>query len=155
MGIVLKQKTVFLIFALAMSGFLLGGCLGGKKEESKKPAQIEEQSLEKGEALAENALEVKLNRLNEKNLQLSIKSIPDWVVSLDYEIAYDAEEGPRGVIGTGVKMISQAVERKVFLGTCSSGGKCVSDKNARNFNIVINLKDENGKVRTWNKLINL
>ncbi|KKQ02185.1 MAG: hypothetical protein US11_C0001G0144 [Candidatus Roizmanbacteria bacterium GW2011_GWA2_36_23] len=60
-----------------------------------------------------------------KEAILTISNIPDSTVSIDYELSYQTkQQGLQGVIGTITLDNEKEYEKKLTLGTCSSGS-CV------------------------------
>ncbi len=60
-----------------------------------------------------------------KEVVLDIKGIPSGTQSIDYELSYQTkQQGLQGVIGTITLNTKSRYEKKITLGTCSSG-KCV------------------------------
>lgn len=56
---------------------------------------------------------------------LTIKNIPSGTQSIDYELSYQTkQQGLQGVIGTLTLQNESGYEKRITLGTCSSG-KCV------------------------------
>lgn len=58
-------------------------------------------------------------RLDKKAVFLKISSFPQGVKTIEYEITYDAREGPRGVLGTIDYKGEGKIKREILLGTCS------------------------------------
>ncbi len=57
-----------------------------------------------------------------KEVNLAVSSIPGNTESVDYELSYQtASQGLQGVIGTVVTTGKSELEKKLTLGTCSSG----------------------------------
>lgn len=66
-----------------------------------------------------------------QEVNLTVNDVPSGTESIEYELSYDAdvdgEHVPKGVIGTIEFDGKEPVERKITLGTCSSG-TCKYDK---------------------------
>lgn len=63
--------------------------------------------------------------LGGKEVLLAIKSIPTGTQTIDYELSYQTrQQGLQGVIGTITLDNDSSYEKRITLGTCSSG-KCV------------------------------
>lgn len=77
----------------------------------------------------------------------------------DYEMNYDAivngETVPRGAIGSGdITPGDKSVERKITIGTCSSG-TCKYDKGVTKISFIVRLTLTNGKTGVVQKDLNL
>lgn len=60
-----------------------------------------------------------------KEVTLKIEGIPNDTTTIDYELSYSTkQQGFQGVIGTISNVKEKIFEKKITLGTCSSG-KCV------------------------------
>lgn len=87
---------------------------------------------------------------NGKSLDFVVKNISQFV-KLNYEIQYDSDSGPQGVIGE-VDLNGENEYKRVgiTLGTCSTGGTCVYHQNVKNLIIKVILVDKDGKEITVN-----
>lgn len=79
--------------------------------------------------------------------------------SFEYEMNYDAiidgESIPRGAIGSGdINPGDTSVERKITIGTCSSG-TCKYDKGVTKISFIIRLNLKDGKTAVVKKDLNL
>ena len=60
-----------------------------------------------------------------REVNLEVKNLPNGTESVDYELSYQtASQGLQGVIGTVITNSKSSFEKKLTLGTCSSGA-CV------------------------------
>lgn len=104
----------------------------------------------------ENSVDVSLNFVdNNRALVLSIKSIPDATVSIDYEVSYTTGEGiPKGNIGTiRLKSGQREIERKgeeLTLGTCSRG-RCVYYQGVESVNLSLKFNSSDGSSAIFQK----
>lgn len=65
---------------------------------------------------------------NNKEVVLTVNKIPPGTTNIEYELSYFTNDDlPKGVIGTIPIENENMIERKITLGTCSSG-KCVYDQ---------------------------
>ncbi|KKR50519.1 MAG: hypothetical protein UU81_C0002G0033 [Microgenomates group bacterium GW2011_GWC1_41_8] len=75
---------------------------------------------------------------NGKNVDITITGLDGRFESMEYELSYDTDKGPKGVIGKmPLKAGQDSVEREERLGTCSTGGKCTDHTGVENFKLVV------------------
>lgn len=73
----------------------------------------------------DSSVKVDLTSVNGKEVSLSITGIPSGTNSIDYELSYQtAQQGLQGVLGTIQIDNESEYDKKLTLGTCSSGA-CV------------------------------
>ncbi len=94
-----------------------------------KPSQKETQTLQPTETVIptlDSSVKVDLtSSLGGKEVVLEIKDIPATTQTIDYELSYQTkQQGLQGVIGTITLDKESKYEKRITLGTCSSG-KCV------------------------------
>ncbi|MDP3998003.1 MAG: hypothetical protein Q8P89_00095 [bacterium] len=119
------MKKAALIVAPILIILVLGGSLIAKK--SFQPPQVPVitptptvesvpvQTLEES-----NPYGVDLTpRSDKKAVSLGITSFPVGLKIIEYELTYEAKEGPRGVLGTINYKNEDKIERQILLGTCS------------------------------------
>ena len=58
-------------------------------------------------------------RFDKKAVFLKITSFPEGLKTIEYELTYEAKEGPRGVLGTIDYKSETNIQREILLGTCS------------------------------------
>lgn len=58
-------------------------------------------------------------RFDKKAVFLKISSFPLGLKTIEYELTYEAKEGPRGVLGTINYKGEDNIQREALLGTCS------------------------------------
>lgn len=58
-------------------------------------------------------------RFDKKAVFLKIASFPAQLSTIEYELNYEAKEGPRGVLGTINYKNENSIQREILLGTCS------------------------------------
>ena len=58
-------------------------------------------------------------RFDKKAVFLKISSFPQGLKTIEYELTYEAKEGPRGVFGTVNYKGEDKIQREILLGTCS------------------------------------
>lgn len=59
------------------------------------------------------------SRSDKKGVTLKISSFPPGLKTIEYELNYEAKEGPRGVLGTINYKGEDKIQREILLGTCS------------------------------------
>lgn len=138
----LKEKKILIILVL-VSGLILfwvGIKIKGrgketiKKEEKKQKILLQEETIP---TISPDVL-ISLTSIDKKEVILTIENIPSGTQIIDYELSYlTGDNLPKGVIGS-IEITNQSkVQRKITLGTCSSGS-CVYDQGVEK--IEVNLK---------------
>jgi hypothetical protein len=80
-----------------------------------------------------------------KEVILTIKSIPLGTNSIDYELSYQtAQQGLQGVIGTITPAGESNYEKKLTLGTCSSG-TCVYHQVVGKIKLTLKFNSDSGE----------
>ncbi|MBI3366047.1 hypothetical protein HY041_00260 [Candidatus Roizmanbacteria bacterium] len=119
-----KPQLVFIGVLIAvfllMGGLMLRGT-GVSKKESQSP-----QPTETVIPTVDSSVKIDLtSSLGGKEVVLEIKNIPSSTQTIDYELSYQTkQQGLQGVIGTITLNSESGYEKRITLGTCSSG-KCV------------------------------
>ncbi|OGK62224.1 hypothetical protein A2334_05210 [Candidatus Roizmanbacteria bacterium RIFOXYB2_FULL_38_10] len=123
-----KKKTVIIVgvvvFIIIVLSFIL--LSKNKKEEVKEKTGgvlIQEENIL---PTVDSSVKVEFTSSSEgKEAILRLSGIPSGTESIDYELSYqEAQKGLQGVIGTIMPDNQTAYEKKITLGTCSSG-RCV------------------------------
>lgn len=84
---------------------------------------------------------------NGKYVDISVTGLDGKFEMLEYELSYDTDKGPKGVIGKITLTAGQdEAEREERLGTCSTGGKCTDHTGVENFKLVIKFHTEDGEI---------
>ena len=126
--------------------------LAGKKESELAPTPTPKQV----ELLPEEILVASFKPLTGKNYLFTIEKIPEGVVSLAYEIAYDtANKGTQGIISSPIEIKpgQTSYQNKEFVfGTCSKN-KCVYDTGITNLEVTVRLSYQDGKEKIWKKAL--
>lgn len=94
----------------------------------------------------EEGIEVDLTpRYDKKAVILKISKIPTDVVSVDYELSYEAKGGlPRGVLGkVDIKAGQESILREILLGTCSRN-VCVYDEGVKKVSLTLKFNKAGG-----------
>ncbi|HLC94188.1 MAG TPA: hypothetical protein VJH96_01315 [Patescibacteria group bacterium] len=80
---------------------------------------------------------------SKKEVMLTVGKIPAGTASIEYELSYIAKGGlPKGVIGT-IDITGTEIERKITLGTCSSGS-CVYDQGVEQVKVLLKFNGDYG-----------
>lgn len=75
---------------------------------------------------------------------------------LFYELTYDADGLPQGIIGeTVLDKQDSFSQNNIILGTCSADQVCVYQKDIHNLNLKVTLKDKNGQTLFLSKLVRI
>lgn len=80
-------------------------------------------------------------RFDKKAVFLKISSFPPGLKTIEYELTYEAKEGPRGVLGTVNYKGEAKIEREILLGTCSKN-VCRYDEGVREVTLTAVFKGE-------------
>lgn len=110
-----------LIILLGVGGYIINR---NRSQEKPKTQTTQESEEEKPLPTVDPSVKVSLKPLTSKSiLMISVESVPDGTESIDYELSYNTvKQGFQGVIGTiEVEKGSDSAEKRVELGTCSSG----------------------------------
>jgi hypothetical protein len=79
-----------------------------------------------------------------KEITLTIDNLPKGTTSVEYELSYNAKGNvPKGVIGTIDTTAGENIERKITLGTCSSG-KCIYDEGVTDIKVSLKFNGDYG-----------
>lgn len=91
---------------------------------------------------------------NGREVVLTIDNVPSKTTSIDYELSYQTEkQGLQGVIGTIKAEESKSYEKKLTLGTCSSG-TCVYHQVVGPIKLNLRFTGEYGE-QVWEKEVTL
>jgi hypothetical protein len=138
----IKNKKMLVILVI-VSMLIIGGVIL-KVKRSRQTTQEEsvkkEEVLPKSEVVptVDSSVSVNLTSKDKKEAILTIENIPNSTLNIEYELSYLASGNlPKGVVGTIEVGSKESVERKITLGTCSSGS-CVYDQGVTS--IKVNLK---------------
>lgn len=116
--------VIVAVIVLAVGGYLMFGI----KKQLPPPKTNASQPLDEGEVLptVDPSVKVALSSTNaKKEVMLKIDNIPGGTDSIEYELSYQEKtKGLQGAIGTITPSGEKTYEKKITLGTCSSG-KCV------------------------------
>ncbi|MBI4137505.1 hypothetical protein HY469_05590 [Candidatus Roizmanbacteria bacterium] len=88
---------------------------------------------------------------NGKYVDITISGLDGRFESVEYELSYDTDKGPKGVIGEIQSAGEDEVEREERLGTCSTGGKCTDHTGVENFKLFLKFHTEDGETFIFEK----
>jgi hypothetical protein len=143
----LKNKNI--IIALIITLLLFGGVLIRIKTSQQKKVKEEtkkQEVLPEAEIIPtiDSSVAVNLTSKDKKEAILTIKNLPKGTLTIEYELSYLASGNlPKGVVGTIAVEGKDMVERKITLGTCSSG-TCVYDTGIKSIKVNLRFEGEYG-----------
>lgn len=155
-----KKRVILLGIIIIIGLIILFIKFSNPKPEQQNP---QDEILPKSEIIptVDASVVVNLTSKNKREVVLKINKIPSGTTSIEYELSYLAKSPqsgpqsdsalrgmpnaagdlPKGVIGTIEVENENTIERKITLGTCSSG-KCVYDQGVEK--IKVSLKFSGG-----------
>jgi len=118
----MKKNVIVIVVGI----LVLVGIAGGLYLSQKKPqvAEAPKQKIEVGAIPTVDASTLVTLTSDTASKQVILKStnIPNGTTSVDYELSYDTKsQGKQGALGTITDIAGGSFERKILLGTCSSG----------------------------------
>lgn len=120
----LKNKKAVIASVVVVILVVVGIVLFTVSQNAAKKQQADE-VLNNEEAIptVDSSVQVSLKALSgKKDVELTVKGIPNGTESVQYELSYDAQgQGPQGAIGTAELHGERTLSKKITLGTCSSG----------------------------------
>lgn len=132
---------VVFFLVLVVGGFLI--MFNTKKETV---TQDKKEVLTQSEVIptVDSSVKVELTSENNKEVTLDINSIPEGTLDIEYELSYiTGKNVPKGVLGTIDVSGKSSVERKITLGTCSSG-TCVYDEGVTSIKVSLKFNNDSG-----------
>lgn len=117
-----KQKKYLIISTIVLILLIAGYLLFGKSKTSKQNV-VETESTEEILPTVDSSVKVSLTGLNNnREVLLEIANIPSGTESVDYELSYQtASKELKGIIGSVAIEKKSRIEKRLTLGTCSSG----------------------------------
>ncbi len=117
-----NKKILLLVLLVFFLIIFLFFALTGKKSKTKKPTTTP-LSDELVIPTVDSSVRVELNKLSSgQEVLLKIENAPKNTQLIEYELSYDTiSQGYQGVIGSFDGRPEQVYEKKIYLGTCSSG----------------------------------
>lgn len=92
----------------------------------------------------DESVNVNLTSQDKKEVILIIENLPKNTTTIEYELSYFTKGNlPKGVIGTIETQDKDSIERRITLGTCSSG-TCVYDEGVNNIKVSLKFEGEYG-----------
>ena len=138
MAVMLKNKKFVIPLAIVISiGLVVFFINFNKPKHKPKQENPQDEILPKSEIIptVDANVVVDLTSKNNKEVLLNINQISSGTKSIEYELSYLAKgDLPKGVIGTIQIKNENTIERKITLGTCSSG-KCVYDQGVKKIKV--------------------
>lgn len=140
-----NQKWIFILvfFTFILMIIVVSRILktGKKEKEIKKETILSTSDII---PTIDQTVKVDLFSKDKKEVILSIKNIPPKTKSIEYELSYLASGNlPKGVIGTINLNGEDKIERKITLGTCSSG-VCVYDEGVEKIHLTLRFEGDFG-----------
>lgn len=146
----MKKPALILapILALVLAGslFLLKGRFWRQPEPVPIPTPTPGSHFSLPEEKEQGA-EVSLTpRYDKKAVVLKISKVRSDVISIEYELSYEAKGGlPRGVLGkVDVKSGQETILREILLGTCSKN-VCVYDEGVKKVSLTLRFNKSSGE----------
>lgn len=140
-----KNKKVMISFGITIIIIIILFILSFNKPKSQQE-ESQEDVLPKSEIIptVDASVIVDLTSKNNKEVFLSVKNIPAGTADIEYELSYLARgDIPKGVIGTIALEDEKTIERKITLGTCSSG-RCVYDQDVKKVKVSLKFNGDYG-----------
>lgn len=119
----MDKKTLLIAAAVIIVLVVAGFVLMGRKDASKK-VNSDNTPTEGVMPTIDSSVKVNLEATgpDKKEVVLTASNLPQGTTSVDYELSYQtAQQGLQGVIGTVDTTGKDSLEKKLTLGTCSSG----------------------------------
>lgn len=145
----MKKYLLILIGVAIGLGIVLGGFwfflsltrVPAQKEESKEKEVLRELKVDERPYINLTP------RKDGHELTLAIAKIPSGVNTIEYELGYKNKDNVQQGATGQINITSPSVERKILLGTCSSG-RCRYDEGVEQGTLSLRLRDEDGKLVT-------
>ena len=116
-----KRKKMILIGVTVLVLLAVGFLLINRKSSNKEGSDLE--PTEEILPTVDSSVKVTLEGVSgNREVLLAVEGVPSGTESVDYELSYQtASQGLQGVIGTIMTQGKSSFEKKLTLGTCSSG----------------------------------
>lgn len=143
----LNRKTTMILGGIFLVLFIFSGywlLIGRKTTNNNKNEQMV--PSETVIPTVDSSVKVELTSPTKgKEVSLKIDSIPSGTTSIDYELSYQtAQQGLQGVIGTIPIEGQSEYEKKLTLGTCSSG-TCVYHQVVGKIKLTLKFNSDKGE----------
>jgi len=140
-----EQKKYLLIGGIVLVLLVIGYLLFGRGKAASQPV-TDIEPTEEILPTVDSSVKVILTGTNSNHeVNLEVKNIPSKTESVDYELSYQtASQGLQGVIGTVMTEGKSSIEKKLTLGTCSSG-TCVYHQVVGKIKLIIKFLGEYGE----------
>ncbi len=141
----LDQKTTIILGGVFLVLFIVSGywlLIGKKASVNNKNEQIV--SSDGAIPTIDSSVKISLTALTgKKEVLLSIKNIPENTTGLEYILSYETAEGGLQGVNSTAEIIGSNFEKKITLGTCSSG-TCVYHNIKDKIKVELIFKGNNG-----------
>lgn len=144
---IIKNKKIFIVGSIVVVIIIVGIVVILSLGKRKPPLEkTKEEVLPATQLLltVDASVEVTISSANKKEVLLTVDHIPQNTTSIDYDLSYLTQDDiPRGVIGTIPISGKDQLERKITLGTCSSG-RCVYDQGVAKIKVSLTFNGDYG-----------
>ena len=124
-----NKRNIMIAVGIVVLLVLVGGFLLISGSKSKQKTSNSVTPTDTAISSVDSSVKVNVEGTNQnREANLSVSAIPAGTTTIDYELSYNTEsQGLQGVIGTITLTGENTAEKKLTLGTCSSG-TCVYHK---------------------------
>ena len=142
----LNKKIVMIVGGVLLVLFVLAGWMLMNKKTAVSNNNNQPASQEEVIPTIDSSVKVDLTSLTGgHDVSLSVANIPSGTTSIDYELSYQtAQQGLQGVIGTITTDGKSTFEKKLTLGTCSSG-TCVYHQVVGKIKLTLKFSSDSGE----------
>jgi hypothetical protein len=142
-----KYLSVLLIVIAGLAAFLSGFYLFKSLTSSPQEKLMK---ASEGEALQELSIDERpyvtlTPRPDGHELTLKITNVPEGFKAVEYELGYKNKDGVQQGATGKITVSSPVLERKILLGTCSSG-RCRYDEGVERGTLTLRFRDDQGKL---------
>jgi hypothetical protein len=116
-----KKKVIALVALTVFLVFFIWFVYGGKNSQMKQGQDLITPTAD-SLPLVDASVNVELVPFNSnKEIKLSVANIPKGTKEIEYVVTYETKDGALQGVNSTVKIEGASFERKITLGTCSSG----------------------------------
>ncbi|OQY65030.1 hypothetical protein B6D29_04485 [Microgenomates bacterium UTCPR1] len=140
-----EHKKIVLIGGLVLVLLIVGFFLFGRNKVSHEQV-TQTEPTEEVLPTVDSSVKVALVSLSGNHeVSLKVSNLPNGTESIDYELSYQtASQGLQGVLGTVMTENKSDMEKKLTLGTCSSG-TCVYHQVVGKINLTLKFSGRYGE----------
>lgn len=139
----MNNKTTLVIAILLLVGILGAVFITISNSRKSQPIpQAEEKSVVLPEVDSSVGIDLKPLKDN-KAVKLDIINIPIDTLSIEYELSYETQNGPKGAVGKIDLNGKTEISREILLGTCSKN-TCTYDLGVKSVNLVLKFNSSQG-----------